>query len=60
MSLVSKGNQESVSTKLDVVAHHRCVHSNEFNGEGVDNKFHFDDDRAVDDFNDTCFGKAVE
>ncbi len=31
-----------------------------FLGEGVDDKFHFDDDRAVDDFDDTCFGKAVE
>ncbi len=24
--------------------------------EGVNDKFHFDDDRAVDDFNDSCFG----
>ena len=34
--------------------------SDEFNRKGINDKFHFDVDCAVDDLNDTCFGKAVE
>ena len=34
--------------------------SDEFNRKGVNDKFHFDVDRAVDDLNGTCFGKTVE
>ena len=60
VSLVSKGNQELVGTKLDVVAHHGLVHPDEFNGEGVSDKFHFYVDHAVDDLNNACFRKAVE
>ncbi len=48
-----------VSAELDVVAHHDLVHPNEFNGESVDNEFYLDVDCAVDDVEDTFFGKAV-
>ena len=34
--------------------------SDEFNRKGINDKLHFDVDCAVDDLNDTCFGKAVE
>ena len=60
MSLVAKGNQELVCTKLDVVAHHDQFHPNEFNREGINNKFHFNVDRTADDVNDACFRKAVD
>ncbi len=60
VSLVAEGNQESVSAELDVVTHHGRVHPNEFDGEGINDKFHFDVDRAADDVDDVCFRKAVD
>ena len=60
VSLVAEGNQESVGAELDVVTHHGRVHPNEFNGKGINNKFHFDVDRAADDVDDTCCRKAVD
>ena len=58
--LVSEGNQESVCTKLDVVAHHGQIHADEFNGEGISDKFHFYVDCAVDNLDVVCFVEAVE
>jgi hypothetical protein len=55
VSLVAKGDQESVCTELVVVTHHGQVHSNEFDGEAINNKFHFSVDRAADDVDDTCY-----
>jgi hypothetical protein len=60
VSLVAKGNQESVGAELDVVTHHGQVHSNEFDGEGINNEFHFDVDCAADDVGDACCRKAVD
>ena len=60
VSLVAEGNQESVGTELDVVTHHGRVHPNEFDGEGINNEFHFDVDPAADDVGDTCCRKAVD
>ena len=54
VSLVDEGNQESVGAELDVVTHHGRVHPNEINGEGINNEFHFDVDRAAADVGDTC------
>ena len=58
--LVAKGNQELVSAELDVVTHHGRVHPNEFDGESINNKFHFDVDRAADDAGDACCRKAID
>jgi hypothetical protein len=55
VSLVAKGDQESVCTELVVVTHHGQVHSNEFDGEAINNKFQFSVDRAADDVDDTCY-----
>ncbi len=60
VSLVAEGNQELVGAELDVVTHHGRVHPNEFNGEGINNKFHFNVDHAADDVGDACFRKAVD
>ena len=60
VSLVAKGNQDSVGAELDVVTHHGRVHSNEFDGESINNKFHFDVDRAADDSGDACCRKVVD
>ncbi len=37
VSMVAKGNQDSVGAELDVVTHHGRVHSNEFDGESINN-----------------------
>jgi hypothetical protein len=60
VSLVAKGNQESVGAELDVVTHHGRVHPNEFDGESINNKFHFDVDRAADDSGVACCRKVVD
>ena len=60
MSLVAKGDQELVGAELVVVTHHWQVHPNAFGGEGINNKFHFNVDRAADDVDDTCCRKAVD
>jgi hypothetical protein len=48
-----------VGTELDVVAHHDQIHPNEFNREGINNKFHLDVNCTADDINDAFFGKTV-
>ena len=60
MSLVAKSNQESVGAELDVVTYHGQVHPSEFDGEGINNKFHFDVDRDADDVGDACCRKSVD
>ena len=44
--------KESIGTKFDVIAHHARVHPNQFDGESIDNKFHFNLDRAAYNFSD--------
>ncbi len=56
----AEGNQESVSAKLDVVAHHGRIHPNEFDREGINNEFHFNVDCTADDVHDECSRKMVE
>ena len=60
VSLVAEGNQESVGAELDVVTHHGRVHPNEFDGEGINNEFHFNADRTADDVGDACCRKAID
>ena len=43
-----------------VVTHCGQVHPNEFNGEGINNKFYFDVDCTADDVGDACSKKAVD
>jgi hypothetical protein len=59
VSTASKGDQELVGTELDVVAHHDQIHPNEFNREGIDNKFHLDVNCTADDIDDAFWGKMV-
>ncbi len=59
VSTATKGNQELIGAELDVVAHHDQIHPNEFNREGIDNKFHLDVDCTADDIDDAFFGKMV-
>jgi hypothetical protein len=60
VSLVATGNQELASAELDVVTHHGQIHPNDFDGEGINNKFHFGVDRAADDVSDACCRKVVD
>ena len=41
MYLSAERDQESVSAKLDVVTHHCRIHPNDFDWEGINDKFHF-------------------
>jgi hypothetical protein len=58
--MVAKGDQELVGPELVVVTHNGRVHPNAFDGEGINNKFHFNVDRAADDDDDMCCRKAVD
>jgi hypothetical protein len=60
VSAASKGDWQAVSAKLDVVAHHGRIHSNELDWEGVHHKLHLNVDCTANDFNDACFGEAVD
>jgi hypothetical protein len=59
VSTAAKGNQDSVGAELDVVAHHDQIHPNEFNREGINNKFHLNVNCTAYDIDDTFFGKTV-
>ncbi len=52
VTVAPKGEKKLISAEFDVVAHHRRVHSNQFDGEGVNNKFHLDFDCTAHDLND--------
>jgi hypothetical protein len=52
VAVAPKAEEESIGTKFDVIAHHVRVHSNQFDRESVDHKFHFDFNCAADDFSD--------
>ena len=60
MSATSKGDQQAVSAELDVVTHHGRIHSNEFDGKGVHHKFHLNVNCAANNFDDACFGEAID
>ncbi len=51
MAFASKAKEESISAEFDVVAHHGGVHPDQFNGKGIDDKFHFNCDGAANDLN---------
>jgi hypothetical protein len=55
VSGAAKGDQELVGTKVDVVAHHGLVNSNEFDREGINNKIHLDVDCTPDIIKNVCF-----
>ncbi len=59
VSTAAKGDQESVGAGLDVVAHHDQIHLNDFNREGIDNKFHLNVNCTADDINEAFFRKTV-
>jgi hypothetical protein len=54
VSLAVQGNQKSVGAELDVVAHHGRVHPNEFDREGIEDKFHFNVNCTADNFHLFC------
>jgi hypothetical protein len=59
VSTAAEGNQELVAAELDVVAHHAQIHPNEFNREGINNKFHLNVNCTADNIDDGFFGKTV-
>jgi hypothetical protein len=60
VTVAAMAKEESVSTEFDVVAHHGGVHSDQFDGKGVDNEFHFDCDGAANDLDDSRFREPVD
>ncbi len=52
VAIASKAEEEPIGTKFDVIAHHARVHLNQLDGESVDDKFHFNFNRATYDFSD--------
>jgi hypothetical protein len=60
VTVAAKAKEELVSTEFDVVAHHGEVHSNQFDGKGVNNEFNFDCDGAANDLGDSGFREPVD
>ncbi len=58
--VAAKAKEESVSTEFDVVAHHGGVHSNQFDGKGIDNEFHFNCNSAANDLDISRFREPVD
>jgi hypothetical protein len=55
MAMASEGDKESIGAKFDVITHHSGIHSNHFNGEGVNNKLHLNFNCASDDLHNPRF-----
>jgi hypothetical protein len=60
VTVAAKAKEELVSTEFDVVAHHGGVHSDQFDGKGVNNEFHFDCNGAANDLDDSRFREPVD
>ncbi len=52
VTVAPEGEKKSIGADFDVVAHHCQVHSNQFDWEGVNNKFHLDFDCTAHDLDD--------
>jgi len=59
-TVATEAEEQSVSAKIDVVTHHCRVHSDQFDGEGFDNKFHLDCDCFADNLGNLGFWKPVD
>ncbi len=60
VTVAAKAKEESVSTEFDIVAHHGGVHSDQFDGKGINNKFHFNCDGAANDLDNLRFQEPVD
>ncbi len=60
VTVATEAEEQSVSAEFDVVTHPCRVHSNQFNGEGFDNKFHLDCNCTADNLDDLGFRKSVD
>jgi len=60
VTVTAKAEKELVGAKLDVVAHHSGVDSNQFDGEGISDEFHLDCNCTADDLNDSGIRKLVD
>jgi len=60
VTVAAKAEKESVGAKFDVVAHHCGVHSDQFDGEGISDKFRLDCNCTADDINNSGFRKPVD
>ena len=59
--VTSEAEEKSVGTaEFDVVAHHCQVHSNQFDGEGINNEFHFNCNCTAHGLDDPRFWKPVD
>ena len=55
VAVAAKAEEELVGAEFDVVAHRSGVHSNQFDGEGINNKFHLNCNCTANDLNDSGF-----
>ena len=59
VTVTAKAKEELVSAGFDVVAHHSGIHSNQFDREGIDDKFHLNCNRAANDLHNSGFWEPV-
>ncbi len=52
VTVAPKGEKKLIGAEFDVVAHHCRVHSNQFDGEGINNRFHLDFDCTAHNLKD--------
>ena len=60
VTITPETEKKSIGTEFDVVEHHARVHPDQFNGEGVNNEFHFGLNRAAYDSSDACSQELVD
>ena len=60
VTVATEAEEQSVRAEFDVVTHHCTVHSDQFNGESLDNEFQFDCDCTADNLEDLVFRKTVD
>jgi len=60
MTVAPETEKELTGTKFDVIAHHARVHPDQFDGESVDNEFHFNLDRAAYNVSDARCCELVD
>src|SRR5436305_9017912 len=59
MFAATKLHKESVSHKLNVLAHEMCIHTNETHREGICQELLLDDDSFTDNLNDVLIAWMV-
>ena len=60
MAVASKAKEKVISAESDVIAHRSRIHPDQFDGEGVNDEFHFYCNGAANDLNNSRFRKLID